>query len=117
MFLYEVALLLLFVKHWLCDFVWQSPRMLAEKGVYGRFGGLQHSAYHAIGTFAVFAFGGWQFAAILAAIDFTLHYHIDWIKVQYGERDSSTPAFWNHLGLDQLAHYFTYVFLVRLFIN
>jgi hypothetical protein len=48
----------------------------------------------------------------LAAVDFMLHYHIDWAKSNYGNRDIGTKAFWNHLGLDQLAHQLVYIFIV-----
>jgi len=49
---------------------------------------------------------------ILGFIDFILHYHIDYCKIKFGNRDITTPAFWAQLGLDQLAHAFTYLWLV-----
>ena len=53
-------------------------------------------------------------AVILGLIDFVVHYHVDWIKMRFGNRDIKTPAFWAQLGLDQLAHYLCYLFLVML---
>jgi len=120
MFLFEASLLLLFIKHWLCDFVWQTPRMLNEKGVYGSIGGLQHSGLHSLCTFIIFGvafLSGFTFALAMATIDFALHYHIDWVKVRYGCKDSSNPVYWKHFGLDQLAHSLTYLVMVSIFIR
>lgn len=117
MLLYEAALLLLFIKHWYIDFVMQTPQMVAEKGQYGKWHGILHSLQHASATFVIFALAGLQFAAIVALIDFVTHYHIDWIKMNYGNRDITTPQFWNHLGLDQLAHYVTYLGIVAIFVR
>jgi hypothetical protein len=50
-------------------------------------------------------------ALIIAVVDGLIHYHVDWIKMNYGENDMSNPQFWNHLGLDQLAHSLAYVFI------
>jgi hypothetical protein len=47
-------------------------------------------------------------------LDFLAHYHIDWTKMNYGNRDIRTPQFWNHLGLDQMAHQICYIFIAGL---
>jgi hypothetical protein len=31
--------------------------------------------------------------------------------MNYGNRDITTKAFWNHLGLDQMAHQLVYIFI------
>jgi hypothetical protein len=41
-----LILTLLFIKHFLADFVWQTDTMVIEKGKYGYLGGLQHSGLH-----------------------------------------------------------------------
>lgn len=115
MFEFELAFTLLFVKHWLCDFAWQTPRMLSEKGTYGALGGLYHSGLHAAFTFVIFTMLDANEAFLLASIDFLIHYHVDWFKVRYGTRDASTPKFWKQFGLDQLAHYFTYLLIIGMF--
>ena len=110
-----LTLALLQIKHWYIDFVNQSNIEVASKGIYGDFHGLMHSAKQGIGTtlcilFVVglpYAF----FAAVCGIIDFVVHYHVDWLKMNYGNRDITTPAFWNHLGLDQMAHQLTYLFI------
>lgn len=109
-------LVLLQLKHWYIDFVNQTDEEVASKGIYGDEAGIGHSAKHGVGTLlAVLAVTGipyLPYAAVLAFVDFVLHYHIDWIKMNYGNRDIRTKDFWNHLGLDQMLHQFTYIFVV-----
>jgi hypothetical protein len=117
MLLYEAALVLLLVKHWYIDFVMQTPRMVEEKGQYGKWHGILHSLQHGVATFFIFILAGIPFASSMALLDFVTHYHIDWIKMNYGNRDIATPEFWNHLGLDQLAHGLVYLLIVGIFIR
>jgi hypothetical protein len=106
-------LVLLQIKHWYIDFVNQSNDEVASKGIYGDQLGINHSIKHGIGTmFCAVAVVGtpWiAWAAILGLLDAAFHYHIDWAKMNYGNRDIKTPAFWNHLGLDQMAHQLSYL--------
>lgn len=108
-------LIILQIKHWYIDFVNQSMEEVESKGKYGSLHGVLHSAKHGIGTlFCVLAITGHEyfvFALILGFIDFVIHYHVDWTKMNYGNRDIQTPQFWNHLGLDQMAHQITYILL------
>ena len=46
-------LLLLFVKHYIIDFVMQTDEMVKGKGVYGNPKGILHSLQHAIGTLLI----------------------------------------------------------------
>jgi|Laugrespbdmm15sn_2_1035079.scaffolds.fasta_scaffold00097_11 hypothetical protein len=117
MLLFEAALLMLFIKHWLCDFVWQTQPMMRDKGTYGAKYGVLHSVYHGLGTFAVFAVSGMVFALFLAIIDFVFHYHIDWAKMKYGNKDNATSRYWAEFGLDQLAHSATYLIIVAIFVR
>jgi hypothetical protein len=109
-----VALALLFIKHWYIDFVNQSMDEVNTKGIYMHPVGMGHSFKHGIGTVLVFGVmdGSLVMAAIIGMVDAVAHYHIDWAKMNWGNRDINTPQFWNHLGLDQLAHSLTYLGLV-----
>ena len=109
-----VLLALLFIKHWVVDFVIQTQAEIAHKGTYGHSDGIVHSLKHGVGTFIVFwAFvADWPFAVVVGSIDAVIHYHIDWIKMRFGTKDMSTKAFWRQFGLDQLAHALTYIALV-----
>jgi hypothetical protein len=108
-------LIILQLKHWYIDFVNQSMEEVESKGKYGDLHGILHSTKHGIGTmFCILAVTGYEyllFACILGFIDFVVHYHVDWTKMNYGNRDIQTPAFWNHLGLDQMVHQITYILL------
>lgn len=109
-----VVLTMLFVKHYLADFIWQSDRMLKEKGIYGYIGGLQHSGFHAVLTYVILLHVlNIQACIILAVFDGLIHYHVDWAKVQLSSGlGTSDKKFWIWFGLDQLIHAMTYVGIV-----
>jgi hypothetical protein len=115
-----ILLVLLQVKHWYIDFVNQSNVEVASKGIYGDFHGIMHSLKHSIATVLCVTFVVGTpymfFSVILGLIDFVVHYHVDWLKMNYGNRDITTPAFWNHLGLDQMAHQLTYLFIAYMMV-
>ncbi len=108
-----LALVLLQVKHFLFDFVWQTPWQLANKGAWGHPGGLVHSGLHAAATAAVLLLVGVAPLALLlvALAEFAVHYHLDWGKEQVVRRfvTGQGAAFWRMIGLDQLLHQLTYV--------
>jgi Protein of unknown function (DUF3307) len=116
-----ILLLLLQIKHWYIDFVDQNDEEVKHKGIYLDWRGVKHSLKQGVGTFFMFAvlitiFGERvvpyiPFILVLSAFDFIAHYHIDWCKMNYGNRDITTPAFWNHLGLDQMAHQIVYIII------
>lgn len=113
-------LVLLQIKHWYVDFVNQSMDEVNNKGTYWHWTGMKHSVKQGIGTFVcVWAIVGYAyipFAIIVGLIDFVLHYNIDWAKMNWGNRDITTPQFWNHLGLDQMAHQLTYIMITYMVI-
>jgi hypothetical protein len=110
-----ITLVLLQLKHFLADFVWQTDKMIEEKGIYGARPGINHSLMHALGTFLAFLWIHPIIAVATAIIDFILHYHIDWAKIQINKRCQYTPKdskFWYWLGADQMLHQYTYIVLV-----
>ena len=112
-----LLLVLLFIKHWYIDFVNQSNEEVAGKGIYGNAHGLMHSIKHGVATTLIFLvyFQSFEFSVIIGLIDFVLHYHIDWGKMNINRRYGYTiemPQFWAWLGLDQLAHQLCYVLLI-----
>jgi hypothetical protein len=112
-----IILILLQIKHWYIDFVNQSDEEVAHKGVYLDWLGAKHSVKHGLATFVIlflFAPVGW--AVFLAMLDAVLHYHIDWTKMNKGNRDIRTKEFWNHLGMDQMAHQICYLLIVGILI-
>lgn len=109
-----VIFALLFVKHWYIDFVNQDMEEVNHKGIYLHWKGIKHSFKQGVATAIIFSLAivDVELALALGFLDFVIHYHVDWTKMNYGNRDITTPQFWNHLGLDQLAHYMTYLWLV-----
>lgn len=109
-----LTFVLLFIKHYIVDFPWQTQEEIAGKGTYGNVAGIIHSLKHGFATAIVFFITGPHLidAWVLGIVDFILHYHVDWVKMHFGCRDTSQKRFWNELGLDQLAHYLTYALLI-----
>ena len=111
-----IMLGLLFVKHFVADFVLQTEQMVREKGHYGEQGGIDHASIHAFLTLLVLFFAMPLFsssALVIALLDGFIHYHIDWAKVQLSR--GLTPKdnkFWMWIGVDQLLHYMTYLGIV-----
>lgn len=104
-------LFLLFVKHFVIDFIMQTDAMVKGKGIYGNLQGILHSLQHGIGTLFVCVMCIAQpiYWAIIPLADMILHYHIDYCKMRFGCRDVTQPKFWHQLGLDQFLHYTCYL--------
>ena len=110
-----IVLVLLQVKHWYVDFVNQTDEEVKHKGIYLDWTGVKHSLKHGLGTLLILPLvAPFNVALSLAAFDFLLHYHTDWAKMNYGNRDITTPAYWNHLGLDQMVHQIRYIIIIFL---
>lgn len=111
-------LFLLFVKHFIVDFPLQTSYQYLNKGKYLHFGGILHSSLHGVATFICFLFAAPDLALIAATIDFVVHYHVDYLKVNVNNKFNWKPntheEFWWLLGLDQLIHTLTYLYLVSL---
>lgn len=112
-----LILVLLQIKHWYIDFVNQTEEEVESKGIYGTWPGVRHSGKHGLATMLIFiVFVGLPFAFVLGMIDFVIHYHTDWIKMKFGNRDVETFDFWVQLGFDQMVHQLTYIALIALVI-
>jgi hypothetical protein len=106
---------LLLLKHWYVDFVQQTSEHIQHKGTYGHPKGIEHSLWHGLYTALIFFLVlSFEEAVLLGLADFVLHYHIDYVKIQYGEKDLKEKRFWSHFGLDQFAHQITYILLTAI---
>lgn len=108
------VLVMLVIKHWVADFVLQTPSMIEGKGTYGNPFGILHSLIHGALTALIFLLAG--ISPIVTAVsigiyDMLIHYHIDWAKMQF-KSDTNSPKFWALLGLDQMLHHLTYIGIV-----
>ena len=106
---------LLFLKHFLCDFVLQTQYMMAKKDNYiDAVGAFLHSFLHGFFTFLVLIlFCDIKLAAVLATADLFIHYHVDFLKAVISNKlkveGIHQKKFWNLFGLDQLIHAWTYI--------
>lgn len=101
------------LKHFACDFLFQSDWMALMKGKPGKEGYtalFSHTAIHAAGTAIVtiiFAPALWW----LGLVDFVVHSVVDRVKGVFTYNKGWTPkdtVFWWTLGADQEAHNFTH---------
>jgi hypothetical protein len=109
-----LAIGLLQLKHFLCDFVFQTDWQAKYKGIYGHPAGLAHCGIHALGTIACLLLLQAAFSVVigLTLAEYAIHYHTDWAKERITRRAGWTPAthiFWIALGADQLIHQLTYL--------
>ncbi|MGR3615070.1 MAG: DUF3307 domain-containing protein [Paracoccaceae bacterium] len=109
-----LLLVALQIKHMFADYFMQTPKMLAGRGEYFHFGRAQHAAVHAAGSILVFLVFGAPvvFTIIIAAIEWVIHFNIDYCKARYSDCHKLNPgqaAFWRAAGVDQAAHHLTYI--------
>lgn len=102
------------IKHFLCDFIFQTSWMAITKGQQGTeaYKALfSHAAIHAIGTTAIvllFAPNLW----FLGVLDFVVHSAVDRLKGVVTEKKGWKPKdtlFWWAFAIDQEAHNFTHL--------
>ena len=113
MSLFFTCMILFQFKHFFVDFPLQTPRMLIEKGMYLRPYGLLHSLLHGVATAMILALVHPGFM-VFGLLDAVIHYHVDYVKTRWGEKDNRKPVFWTQLGIDQLVHQLTYLVILGL---
>jgi len=114
-------LLALLIKHFIIDFVCQTPYQYLNKGKYGHPGGLLHSWLHILTTgfiicgFDIFYSIDHLYLFFILISEFGIHYHLDWGKVKickhFGWTTSNSEYYWWLLGLDQFLHNLTYLII------
>ena len=112
-----VALLILQFKHFIADFVLQTPYQFLNKGKYGHPGGAIHAGIHALGSTLAFLVirPSLALGAAIVIGEFIAHYHIDWLKertVKVNQWVFPQSEFWWTFGADQALHQVTYVVIV-----
>lgn len=111
-------ILLLQIKHCYSDFVIQTYVQTVKKGIYRDPIGISHSVDHVwtslvvLLIFSLFVPTNPFMLIGLCLVEGIIHYHIDWIKVKYGNKDHTSPKHWAQFGYDQLAHQLTYIWMV-----
>ena len=113
---------MLMTKHFIFDFVLQTPYQYRNKGIYGHPGGILHSGLHAFGSIPALLVVPPSFVigAAIVVVEFLIHYHVDWTKERIERRLGLTPAnarYYFVLGADQLIHQLTYVAIIAVLIS
>jgi hypothetical protein len=108
------VLLILQLKHFVADFLLQTPYQFMNKGTYGHPGGIIHAGIHSLGSVLAFLVVTPRFALGLAIVvgEFIAHYHIDWLKENTVKRQQwvfPQAEFWWTFGADQVLHQLTYL--------
>lgn len=110
-----LLLAILFLKHFVADFLYQPPYQWQNKGTYGHWGGLVHTGQHVVLTGIILALFSISVPVILAicVVEALVHYHMDWAKMKFNKYKGWTATthneFWILMGFDQLVHSLTYV--------
>ena len=115
-------LLLIQIKHFAVDFLWQPEWMWKNKGTLLHIGGIAHAFAHAAVSFAVLFVFPFSIETLLlvCTIEFFAHYFIDFAKMNINRIKGLTPnaeSFWILLGLDQFFHQATYIGMIAILIG
>lgn len=107
------------IKHFIADFVVQTPYQFQNKGKYGHPGGFIHAGIHAIGSLpALWILSASPGAmALVVLAEFVVHYHTDWFKEKLNHRydlQGTEAPYWMVFGADQFLHQLTYLVIVAL---
>lgn len=108
---------LFFIKHTIADYFMQYSWMIKDKGTYGAWGGIAHSGYHGLLTFGVLILfiSDLLLVIALSIADMLIHYHVDYVKSNFWKEKKLTAmdqAYWVAHGVDQLAHFLTYIGII-----
>lgn len=105
---------LLTLKHFIIDFILQTERQVQTKGILFHPVGFSHSLEHGIWTAVIFNFFiPFEYAILFGYAETPIHYTVDFLKMRFGCRDITKKLFWFQLGLDQFAHYLTYIIFIE----
>jgi hypothetical protein len=110
---------LLSVKHTICDLALQRL-FPAEKKYYFDPPAHIHYFHHAVGSLLAGCILGWQFAVLIAAIDYVAHWNIDYIKTKIRDHYnmvSTEDRYWVLQTADQALHFATYYLFVLIAIT
>ncbi len=114
----------LILKHFLVDFPLQPSYMYLNKGNLKHLGGYLHAGLHSVFSYCfillAFKFNRIDFNYLLVfylcSFEFVIHYFTDYAKLNINKvmnwKPNTHEEFWYLLGVDQLIHYQTYVFMI-----
>lgn len=110
------------VKHFVADYLLQTPWILNGKGRLDHPGGYIHAGLHVLGTAPALLYAGigGGLVALLLAAEFLIHFTVDHLKARQARVRPQSPAsarFWALHGADQLAHHLTYAAMLYIVVR
>lgn len=109
---------LLLIKHFVCDFLFQTGRIARTKHKALQMESYFHTGMHALFAVIVLGMLGYHSFWYLGILSGGIHYGIDYTKGHVNDHLFPDPAnmfnrnhFWWILGADQLCHSFTYLLM------
>lgn len=106
------------IKHFVADFLLQTPYQYRNKGILFHPGGLLHGFFTIAASAVVLAIYqiSMDVALIILPVEFLVHYFTDFGKTRINQRmgwtASTSDQFFILLGFDQMIHYMTYIWMV-----
>jgi hypothetical protein len=113
-----IAMLVWFqVKHYVADYLLQPGWVLGGKGDMRKSGGYVHAGVHAVASVPAYLIAGLGAVEIVlfVAVEFVIHYLVDFTKAGLSARNPAGPATWRYWalhGADQFVHQLTYAGLI-----
>lgn len=112
-----LSMLVFQIKHFLCDFAFQTSSQIRYKGEYLHPAGLTHAGLHALLSVpALLVLTRAPLPLIvLPVLEFLFHYHTDWGKVRLDRHlrlNDQNALYWIIFGTDQLIHQLTYIAMI-----
>lgn len=106
------------VKHFVADYLLQTPWILNGKGRLDHPGGYVHAGLHVLGTAPALLYAGIGagLVLLLLAAEFAIHFAVDHFKARQARVRPRSPAsagFWALHGADQLVHHLTYIGIIH----
>lgn len=116
------ALVLLEIKHFICDFVIQTGYQVRKKAIYGHPGGLLHAGLHGIASLPAILLLTASPLLISAIVvgEFVVHYHVDWLKsaiTRLRGLSFDDLLYWVFFGADQFLHQATYIVILAVLVR
>lgn len=106
--------ILLNLKHFISEFILQTPEIAGSKTRYGSINSFIHIIHHAFGTMMALLIIDIPTSITLGlvALEAFIHYHVDWLTMRFGAQSYKDKTYWQWLGAQQFAHHITYVIIV-----
>jgi hypothetical protein len=103
-------LVLLSIKHFLADYLWQTDYMLRKvHPTEWQLPLLLHSGVHGLLTALIMMPPLGPVGLVLGLVDFAIHFVVDYWKAQKVTTVVLSRPFWLAFGIDQMLHHLTYI--------